>query len=165
MTDKVAIFPGSFDPFTNGHLDTVRRASTMFDRVVVAVMTNTSKRPLFSADEKTALIQTAVAQLANVSVVAQPAALTVDFACQLHAQFIVRGLRNVQDFSYENDIAAVNARLAPDIQTVLLPAKADYAAISSSIIKEVASFGGDVSTMVPANVAAALRDKLGGSVQ
>ncbi|KRM88007.1 pantetheine-phosphate adenylyltransferase [Lacticaseibacillus thailandensis] len=165
MTERIAIFPGSFDPFTNGHLDTVRRASAIFDRVVVAVMTNTSKQPLFSASEKTALIAGALVGLPNVSVVAQSAALTVDFARHLHAQFIVRGLRNVQDFSYENDIAAVNARLAPDIQTVLLPAKPEYAAISSSIIKEVAAFGGDVSTMVPANVARALQQKLGGTIQ
>ncbi|WDF83829.1 pantetheine-phosphate adenylyltransferase [Lacticaseibacillus pabuli] len=156
-----AIFPGSFDPFTNGHLATVERASKMFDHVIITVMTNTSKQALFSADERAALITEVVAGLDNVSVLAGASELTVELAQRLGASFIVRGLRNASDYTFENEIALANAKLRPNIQTVLLPARATESGISSSIVKEIASFGGDVSQFVPRPVAQALEAKFG----
>ncbi|MFD1392933.1 pantetheine-phosphate adenylyltransferase [Lacticaseibacillus jixianensis] len=156
-----AIFPGSFDPFTNGHLDTVARAAKMFDTVVVAVMTNTAKRPLFTAAEKLALIKGATAGLANVDVVAAPAMLTVKFAQQIGATVLVRGVRSGKDLDYEQDIAEMNQVLSPQLETVLLLADKRYRFLSSSLIKEVATFGGDVSSLLPANVNAAIGAKLG----
>jgi len=156
---KIALFPGSFDPFTNGHLDTVVRASQLFDEVVIAVMTNTAKKALFTPDEKVALIEAATAKLTNVRVVAQANGLTIALAHQLGANFIVRGLRNANDLAYESDIARVNQSLDDTIETVFLLASSQYLAVSSSMIKEVAQFGGDVSSLVPANVASALANK------
>lgn len=161
MTRK-AIFPGSFDPFTNGHLDTVTRAASLFDDVIIACMTNIKKHPLFSADEKQALIQAAVADLPNVKVVALPHQLTVAFAQSLGAQYMVRGLRSPQDFAYEADVATINSQLAPQVETVFLLADPKYRNLSSSMVKEVASFGADVSKLVPANIAQALSEKFGG---
>lgn len=160
---KIAVYPGSFDPFTNGHLDIVQRASALFDEVVVAALTNTSKSPLFTSAEKLALIQQAVAALPNVRVVALPHALTVDFAQQLGAQYMVRGLRSSADFTYEADIATLNAQLAPAVQTVFLLASPAYRSLSSSMVKEVASFQADVSALVPAGIAAALKAKFAGN--
>lgn len=157
---KVAIFPGSFDPFTRGHLATVARSAQLFDHVIVTVMTNTSKRALFTPDERVALITDATADLSNVSVQAHADALTVDIARQLGAQFIVRGLRNASDYTFENEIALANAKLAPDIVTVLLPTRAEQQGIASSIVKEVAAFNGDIDDFVTPNVAAALRQKM-----
>lgn len=158
---KIAIFPGSFDPFTKGHLATVARSADLFDEVIVTVMTNTSKKALFTPEERVALIAEATADLANVSVQAHAGALTVDIAHELNAQYIVRGLRNASDYTFENEIALANAKLAPDIVTVLLPTRAEQQGIASSIVKEVATFGGDVTAFVTPNVAAALRKKMG----
>lgn len=160
---KIALFPGSFDPMTNGHLDTVQRASQLFDKVIVAVMTNTAKKPLFSSDERVALIEAATADLPNVSVVAQAGKLTVDFAHEMDAKFIIRGLRNANDLAYEADIARVNAVLDQSIETVFLLADPAYLSVSSSMIKEVATFGGDVSALVPPAVVQALKQRLGGN--
>ncbi|WP_225047335.1 pantetheine-phosphate adenylyltransferase [Lacticaseibacillus kribbianus] len=158
---RIALFPGSFDPFTNGHLDTVRRASKLFDEVVIAAMTNTNKRALFTAEEKLTLIQDATQDLPNVRVVTQPAMLTVAYAESIGATALIRGVRNTADYNYESGIADMNANLAPEIETVLLFGDKRYRFISSSLIKEVATFGGDVSALVPANVDAALKAKLG----
>ncbi|MFD1319367.1 pantetheine-phosphate adenylyltransferase [Loigolactobacillus zhaoyuanensis] len=159
MTARIAIFPGSFDPFTNGHLETVQRASRLFDKVIIAIMTNTAKQPLFQSAEKLALITTATQSLSNVQAVVQSNELTVDFAKSQGAQFILRGIRNVKDFEYERDIAAMNQVQAAEIETVFLLAAKRYAFLSSSLIKEVAKFGGDISTLVPPNVAQALQRK------
>jgi pantetheine-phosphate adenylyltransferase len=158
---KIAIFPGSFDPFTKGHLATVARSAELFDQLIVTVMTNTSKQALFTPSERVALIQDATAEWGNVSVQAHAGALTVDIAHELHAQYIVRGLRNAADYTFENEIALANAKLAPDIVTVLLPTRAEQQGIASSIVKEVATFGGDVTQFVTPNVALALRKKMG----
>lgn len=160
---KVAIFPGSFDPVTLGHLATIRRASGMFDRLIVTVMTNTNKQALFSPEERVALIEAAISDLPNVVVQAHAAALTIDIARRLNADYIVRGLRNASDYTFESEIAQANAKLAPEITTVLLPARGDELGIASSIVKEIASFGGDVSKFVPADVAKALAARLDAS--
>lgn len=156
---KIALFPGSFDPFTNGHLNTVQRAAQLFDEVIITVATNTSKVGLFTTEEKIALIQEAIADLENVSVVVQPWGLTVDIARAYKAQFLIRGIRNMTDYEYEKNIASMNNRLDEDIETVFLLADEAYANVSSSMIKEIAKFNGDISPFVPEQVAQALSEK------
>ncbi|KRK35143.1 pantetheine-phosphate adenylyltransferase [Loigolactobacillus bifermentans] len=160
MAKRIALFPGSFDPFTNGHLATVQQASKLFDHVTIAIMTNTNKSPLFTSDEKLALVQTAVARLSNVDVVAAATQLTVDLARQIGATVIIRGLRNTTDFEYEQAIAAMNKLQAPDIESVFLMSDPQYAFLSSSLLKEVAAFNGDIEKLVPKNIAEALNAKL-----
>ncbi len=157
--NKIAIFPGSFDPLTNGHLDLIKRAAKLFDKVIVAVLSNTAKQPLFSMAERLSLIKQVVADLDNVTVIAQSDDLTVNVAHQLHAQFIIRGLRSSQDFEYENNIAQMNSHLADDIETVFLLTKPRYAYIASSLVKEVARFHGDLDHLVPKCIANALIKK------
>lgn len=154
-----AIFPGSFDPLTNGHLNLIKRAAKICDELVVAVLTNTAKQPLFTPEEKVALIKDAIRHVDNVTVVSVQATLTVKVVRQLGADCIVRGVRNESDFSYERDIAAMNAHLSPTIETITLFARPKYAFISSSMIKEVARFGGSLTDLVPPAVATALQKK------
>ncbi|HEY4399954.1 MAG TPA: pantetheine-phosphate adenylyltransferase [Lactobacillaceae bacterium] len=153
-----AVFAGSFDPLTNGHLDIIERASALFDEVVVGVGTNLSKAPLFQPDEKIALIETAIAHLPNIKVQTM-SGLTVNFMKEIDAQYLVRGLRNTTDYEYERDIATMNFSLA-GVETVLLMAKPENQNISSSMLKEVAKFGADISRLVPANIASALKERL-----
>lgn len=160
---KIAIFPGSFDPFTSGHLETVKRAAGLFDELIIAVMTNTNKKALFTPAQRVALINDCTQDLANVTAQAHAAALTVDLACQLKAQYIVRGLRNASDYTFETEIAYANAKMAPEITTILLPARGSEVGISSSVVKEIASFGGDLSAFVPDVVARALEEKFDGA--
>lgn len=160
MTANIGLFPGSFDPFTNGHLATVKRALSIFDKVIIAVVTNTRKNALFTTQEKVDLIETAVADLSNVEVIAAPQKLTVDLAVSLHASALIRGLRNANDFEYEAGIAQMNKAQNPDIETVFFVADQRYTFISSSMIKEVAAFNGDISALVPANVEEALKYKI-----
>lgn len=155
-----AVFPGSFDPLTNGHLDLIKRASGLFEEVIVAIATNTAKQPLFSPQEKMTLVNSAIKGLPNVSAVAIPSDLTVNVARKLGAKAIVRGVRNVQDFEYEQGIAAMNKQLAPDLETILLFARPEYTLLSSSLIKEVARFHGDLTKFVPAEVGLALKKKM-----
>ncbi len=155
-----AVFPGSFDPLTNGHLDLIKRASSLFEEVIVAIATNTAKQPLFSPQEKMTLVNSAIKDLPNVSAVAIPSDLTVNVARKLGAKAIVRGVRNVQDFEYEQGIAAMNKQLAPDLETILLFARPEYTLLSSSLIKEVARFHGDLTKFVPAEVGLALKKKM-----
>lgn len=154
-----AIFPGSFDPITNGHLETVQIASQMFDTVYFVVMTNTSKKYLFSEEERLNLASDVFKNDANIEVISRPADLTVNVARELGATAIVRGLRNDADFNYEREIAAINKTLAPELNTVLLLTGPENSFISSSMIKETAMFGGDVSKLVPDVVAEALKEK------
>ena len=153
------LFPGSFDPFTNGHLDVVKRAADMFDEVVVAVGTNMSKKYLFNGAEKIALIEASVAEaaLSNVKVMTLDG-LTINFAQKIGAVAMVRGLRNEADYLYERDIAEMNERLG-GVETVFLMAKPENQNISSSILKEVAYFVADVSALVPGPVYTALQEK------
>ena len=157
--NRIALFPGSFDPITNGHLDLIKRATQLFDKVIVAVLPNSAKQPLFSLKERLELTKTAVADIDHVTVIAQANDLTVNVARQLHAQFIVRGLRNSQDFNYENNIAQMNHYLASNIETIFLITDPRYAYIASSLVKEVASFHGDITNLVPPNVKQALIEK------
>ena len=146
---KKALFPGSFDPFTKGHLDMVERAARLFDEVIIGVFINTSKAGWFSAAERTELIQTAVAHLPNVRVVTQDSELTVTSAQKLGADFLLRGIRSVKDYEYEKDIMTMNNHLASEIETVFLLAKPEYSHISSSLLKEVLLFNGDVKKYLP----------------
>lgn len=157
---KVALFPGSFDPFTNGHLNTVERASVLFDEVIIGIFTNTGKKALFSSDEKSQLAKKATNHLDNVSVVTHSTGLTVHIAKELHANFLIRGVRNSQDYEYEKNIAFMNKAMDSDIDTVFLMADEAYSAISSSMIKEIAKFKGDVSSFVPKCVDDALKEKM-----
>ena len=145
---RVAVFPGSFDPITNAHLDVIRRAADLFDRLVIGVLTNPAKQPLFSAPERVALIEACVSDLSR--------SVTVEFARRQQAGFVVRGLRAVSDFEFELQLAHTNRRLAPEVDTVFLMTALEHGYISSSLSKEVAKFGGDISGMVPKPVADAL---------
>ncbi len=156
-----AMYPGTFDPITRGHEDLVRRAVTLFDKVVVAVAADSgSKAPMFSQGERLAMAKLALADVRNVEV-ARYEGLTVDFAKQHGLKVIVRGLRAVSDFEYEFQLAAMNRHLTEDVETVFLTPKDSYNFISSSLVREVASLGGDVSEFVSPEVGKALLERVG----
>ncbi|MDN6162454.1 MAG: pantetheine-phosphate adenylyltransferase [Atopostipes sp.] len=156
-----AIYAGSFDPFTLGHLDIVNRASTMFDEVIIAISTNTSKKSLFTSDEKKEMIRKVIKKHSkvNVQVIQFTDQLIVDLAEREEAQVLLRGLRSSIDMEYEMNIASANKTQNPSVESVFLMAAEEYRFISSSLIKELAQFNGDVSTMVPATVAKKLKEK------
>ncbi|WP_314066873.1 pantetheine-phosphate adenylyltransferase [uncultured Vagococcus sp.] len=156
---KIALFPGSFDPFTSGHLNTVERGAQLFDEVIVGIFTNTTKKGLFTIEEKVALAETATEGLANVRIMAQSEGLTVDIADKLGAKFLIRGIRNITDYEYEKNIAFMNTKLNEKVETVFLLADEKYSNVSSSIIKEIAKFHGDVSSFVPPCVNQAIMEK------
>ena len=158
---RIAIYPGSFDPLTNGHLDVVQRAAKLFDRVVIAVAENDSKQPLFTLAERVALVKKAVAHLPNVQTDSF-GGLLVEYAAAQKAQAIVRGLRAVSDFEFEFQLALMNRKLDEKIETIFMMPKDTYTFLSSRIIKEIARLGGDVSSFVPPNVQVALKRKLNG---
>ena len=155
---QIAVCPGSFDPVTNGHVDIVARAAALFDRVIVAVLVNESKRSLFGIDERIDMLSHAVADSANVDVTSF-SGLLVDFCDQHNATAIVKGLRAPGDFDYELQMAQMNASLA-HVETVFLPTAPQWSFVSSSLVKEVAGFGGDVSGLVPSYVLDRLRRRL-----
>ncbi|HEX5396957.1 MAG TPA: pantetheine-phosphate adenylyltransferase [Candidatus Limnocylindria bacterium] len=158
---RVAVFPGSFDPMTNAHLDVARRAATLFDRLVIGVLNNPKKRPVFDIGERVGLIQASVAEFgSNVEVQAFDG-LTVAFARRNSAGFIVRGLRAVSDFEAELQMAHTNRKLEPSVDTAFLMSALEFGYLSSTLAKEVAQFGGDISGMVPGPVADALRQRMG----
>lgn len=160
---RVAVFPGSFDPMTNAHLDVARRAAALFDRLVIGVLNNPRKSPLFSVEERIGQISAAVADFgANVEVAGFDG-LTVDFARRSGAAFIVRGLRAVSDFEAELQMAHTNRKLQPGMDTVFLMSALDFGYLSSSLAKEVAQFGGEIAGMVPSPVAEALRGRFSAS--
>jgi pantetheine-phosphate adenylyltransferase len=157
---RTAIFPGSFDPMTNAHLDVARRASQLFDTLVIGVLENARKEPLFSVEERVELIRQSVADL-GAHVRAQPfSGLTVDLAREVGASFIVRGLRAFSDFEYELQMVHMNRRLSPSLDTAFLMTGLEFGYISSTLAREIARFGGDVSGMVPPPVAEALLKRL-----
>ncbi|MEI5995477.1 pantetheine-phosphate adenylyltransferase [Candidatus Enterococcus mansonii] len=156
---RIALFPGSFDPLTNGHLNLIARSAKLFDKVIIGVFINTSKLSLFTLEEKIIMIKEATKKFENVEVIAQPNKLTVESAQELGAEFLIRGIRNVKDYEYEKDIAAMNHHLASELETVFLLADEKYAHISSSLLKEVLKFGGDVSTYLPDVVKESLNQK------
>ena len=147
-----ALYPGSFDPLTRGHLDLIERSARLFDSVMVAVLQNPSKQPAFSLEQRLEQIRSATAHLSGVEVGSFDG-LTVDFAARSRAQVILRGLRALSDFEFELQIAHTNHSLAPQVETLFLATAVHHSFLSSSVVKEVARFGGDVRHMVPAGVA------------
>jgi pantetheine-phosphate adenylyltransferase len=159
----VAVYPGSFDPITNGHLDVIARATAVFDRVVIAVLANPRKQPLLAADERVAIIREALAASGSSGIASDRVTvesfdgLTVDLCARLGAGFIVRGLRAISDFETEMLLAHNNRRLAPAVDTVFFMTSIEHSYVASSLVKEISTFGGDVSAMIPPAALAALR--------
>ena len=156
---RIAVYPGTFDPVTNGHSDLVERAARLFDKVIVAVAVNPGKSSTFTLDERVEMASEVLANFDNVEVEGFDS-LLVDYARERDADVILRGLRAVSDFDYEFQLAGMNRRLAPDIETLFLTPAEQYAFISSSLVREVASLGGDVSAFVHTKVRAALAAKI-----
>ena len=155
---RVALFPGSFDPFTNGHLDLARRASVLFERVVIAVADNSAKTSLFSSAERVEMIEAAVHGVRGASAM-QFSGLLVDCARSIGAQAIIRGLRAVSDFEFEFQMALMNRRLAPGIEIAFLMPSQEFTYLNSTLVKEVARHGGDIHGLVPALVERRLRER------
>jgi len=155
---RIAVYPGSFDPATNGHIDVIARAAGIFDQVIVAVGRNSAKTPLFSVEERVVLLQEVCRTWENVTILAFEGML-VDFARRKGAHVLVKGLRAVSDFEYEFQMALANRQLAPDIETLFLMTSADHLYLSSSIVKEIARLHGNLSGLVPDTIANALREK------
>ncbi|MFZ3170516.1 MAG: pantetheine-phosphate adenylyltransferase [Carboxydocellales bacterium] len=155
---RTAVYPGSFDPITNGHLDIVERAAAIFDEVIVAVSVNSSKKSLFSMDERVDMIGKVVAPYKNVQV-DKFTGLTVDYVATRGAQIIIRGLRAISDFDNEFQMAVTNKKVQPNIETLFMMAKTDYSFLSSSLTKEIAKYGGCVKGFVPELVEINLREK------
>ncbi|MCF0125938.1 MAG: pantetheine-phosphate adenylyltransferase [Clostridia bacterium] len=153
-----AVFAGSFDPPTNGHLDIINRAAKLFNSVDVVISVNPDKKCLFSQEERLAMVTELIKDFDNVSVHAYQG-LIVNYAKQVNAKVLVRGIRSSNDFGYEFDLALMNQNLNPEIETVFLQCKEKYAIVKSSSIKQLAKFGGDISRMVPENVVKALKKK------
>src|SRR5258708_4596215 len=156
---RTAIYPGSFDPLTNGHLDVIQRAAKLFDRVIVAVAENEGKQPLFTLTERVALVKQSVTKLPNVQTDSFDS-LLVEYVVGQKAQAIVRGLRAVSDFEFEFQLALMNRKLDESIETIFMMPKDTYTFLSSRIVKEIARLGGDVSPFVPGHVEQALIRKL-----
>jgi len=156
---RTAIYPGSFDPLTNGHLDVVQRAAKLFDRVIVAVAKNEGKHPLFTLNERLVLVNKSIAHLPNVEADSFDS-LLVEYVVSRKAQAIVRGLRAISDFEFEFQLALMNRKLNANIETIFMMPKDTYTFLSSRIVKEIARLGGNVSPFVPAHVQSALQEKL-----
>ncbi len=157
MSKKIALYPGTFDPITNGHIDLVKRAAKLFDKVVVAIAANSKKSPLFSLEKRISFAREVLSDCPNVSVKGFDY-LLIDFAHEQKAGILIRGLRAVSDFEYEFQLASMNRNLAPDIESVFLMPAEEYYFISSSLVKEVAILGGDVSKFVHPVVDNALKN-------
>lgn len=156
---NVAVFPGSFDPLTNGHVDIIERALEIFERVVVGVLNNPSKEALFSDDERVDLIERQFSKFRGRVSVVSFSGLLVEFVQSVKSRVVIRGLRAISDFDYEAQMALINRKLAPNIETFFLTAREEHSYISSSVVKQVALLGGDVSKMVPVVVEKALTKK------
>jgi pantetheine-phosphate adenylyltransferase len=153
-----AIYPGSFDPITNGHLDVIERACKLFDEVIVAIAQNVEKEPLFTLEERLEVLRATVGRNPGVRI-GQFEGLLVDYAVTEKAHAVIRGLRAVSDFEYEFQMALMNRKLQGSVETIFLMPKEDYTYLSSRLVKEIARLGGDVSKFVPSDVARALREK------
>lgn len=156
---RTVIYPGSFDPLHNGHLDVVRRAARIFDRVIVAVAFNEGKKPLFTVDERYDMVRNAIADLPNVSA-DRFDGLLVNYVVQLNACAVLRGLRAVSDFEFEFQLALMNRKLDERVETLFMTPKDTYTFVSSRLVKEIARLGGDVSPFVPDNIVTSLQRKL-----
>src|SRR5580692_1757809 len=156
---RIAFYSGSFDPPTNGHLDVIERAAALCDRLVVGIGAHVSKSGLFSTDERAAMIQAAAAQAPGALEVVTFSGLAIDAARAAGASLIVRGLRDATDFDYEMQMAGMNGQMAPQMQTVFLPASSPVRPITATLVRQIAAMGGDVAPFAPANVVAALRAK------
>ena len=159
---KIAIYPGSFDPITFGHIDIVERAASLFDKVILGVAESQSKNPLFTVDERIELISDIFKENSKIEVIGYSKQLTVDLARDNNAIAIIRGLRAVADFEYEFQLATMNRSLAPDIESIFFTPKDTLIYVSSSLVKEIATVDGDVSRFVPENVKVALENKIAG---
>ena len=163
-SEKVGIYPGTFDPITNGHTDIIARAVRLLDRLVIGVAVNPGKTPIFTIEERVELVREEIALLKIGSdsqiEVTQFSGLLIDFANQVGASAIIRGLRAVSDFDYEFQMSSMNAKMAPDIETVCLMASDKHQFIASSLVKEIATLGGDVSQFVSSRVSNRLRERL-----
>lgn len=156
---KIAVYPGSFDPVTHGHMDIIRRSASVFDKLIVGVLRNKSKNPLFTVQERVKMIQGVTSDIENVEVVDFDG-LLIDFVHKVGAKAIVRGLRAVTDFEYELQMSLTNKVIAPDVETVFLTTNLQYSYLSSSIVKEIASYNGDISHFVDKRVEKAIQDKM-----
>ncbi|MGM0212882.1 pantetheine-phosphate adenylyltransferase [Enterococcus sp. AZ109] len=156
---RIALFPGSFDPLTMGHLDTIERGAKLFDELIIGVFVNTTKKSLFTGEERLTLVKASVAHLENVRVITQAQKLTVEVAEELGVKFLLRGIRSVKDYEYEKEIALMNRHLDQQLESVFLLAAPEYSHVSSSILKEVMIFDGDVREYLPQPVYEALEKK------
>lgn len=157
---NIAIYPGSFDPVTNGHLDIIRRSAKIFDKLIVAVSVNSQKKPIFSIDERIEMVKKVTSDIENVEVKAFTAGLLVDFAVEEKAKSLIKGLRAVSDFEYEFQMALINKKLKPSVETFFMMASEEYSYLSSSIVKEVGSLGGDLTGFVPEEIIDDIKTKL-----
>ncbi|HEX4036610.1 MAG TPA: pantetheine-phosphate adenylyltransferase [Acidobacteriaceae bacterium] len=158
MNTVKAIYPGSFDPVTNGHLDLIARAANIFDHLVVAILRNSAKNPLFTVEERVAMLSEGTAEFNNVSVSTFDG-LLVEFAREQRAQAVVRGIRAISDYEYEFQMALMNRRLSPEVETIFLMPDAKYSFVSSRLVKEVFRLGGSVEGLVPKFVIGRMKDK------
>lgn len=154
-----AVYPGSFDPVTNGHLDIIRRSRCLADELIVGVLNNKAKTPLFSVEERVKILEEMTKNMTGVKVVPFEG-LLVDFAKEMSAGIVVRGLRAVTDFEYELQMAQTNNKLSPELETVFLTTSLEYSYLSSTIVKEVAAFGGDISQFVPETIERRIQEKI-----
>ncbi len=154
-----AVYPGSFDPVTNGHLDIIRRSRSLADELIVGVLNNKAKTPLFSVEERVKMLEELTKNMTGVKVVPFEG-LLVDFAKEMSAGIVVRGLRAVTDFEYELQMAQTNNKLSPELETVFLTTSLEYSYLSSTIVKEVAAFGGDISQFVPETIERRIQEKI-----
>lgn len=156
---KRAIYPGSFDPVTYGHLDIIRRSALLVDELVIGVLNNNAKTPLFSVEERAKMLNEVTRDMTNV-IVAPFDGLLVEFAKKMDACMVVRGLRAITDFEYELQMAQTNNKLSPELETVFLTTSLEYSYLSSTIVKEVAAFGGDISQFVPETIERRIQEKI-----
>lgn len=154
-----AVYPGSFDPVTYGHLDIIERSAKLVDELIIGVLNNKAKTPLFSAEERVRMLNEVTKDMPNVTVVPFEG-LLVDFARKMDAGLVIRGLRAITDFEYELQMAQTNHKMEPDVETVFLTTSLDYSYLSSTTVKEVAAFGGDISQFVPGIVADLIEEKM-----